>query len=336
MKHEINFYGAIEKSESQSDGSLLVTGIASTESVDNSGEIVTAEAMRKALPSYLQSGSVREMHQPIAAGCPISAHVDDDGKTHFTAKIVDVGTISKIKANVLKGFSIGGKSIRKVGNTIHEILLKEISVVDLPCNGESVFTLIKFDKPADKKDDKHKDDCDCDDCKKSKKEKSMSAELLKKVEDLTALVTSLAATVKTISDKPAPDLTKLETTIGDLQKRADDAVKAAADSEKSTVIAKMQNESRVAYKDDGLAYKTDELAKLDLPLLKVLARNSQVLPTVAKTIYTGTGNIPDEKTFTKMVDGKEVPLKGSELIQRSWEHLDLQKMIAAGTTAGLK
>jgi hypothetical protein len=328
----IHFYGAIEKSESMDDGSLIVSGIASTESVDNSGEIVTADAMRKALPSYLQSGSVREMHQPIAAGCPISAHVDDDGRTHFTAKIVDVGTISKIKANVLKGFSIGGKSIRKVGNTIHEILLKEISVVDLPCNGEALFSLIKFDKPSDK----HKDDCDCDDCKKSKKEKSMSAELLKKFDDLAATVALLAKSVETLSAKPAPDLAKLETTIGDLQKRADEAAIRLIEQERGSIIAKMQADGRVAMKEDGTGYKADELQKMDLQMLKFAARNAQVLPTVAKTIYTGT-SAPDETKFTKVdKDGKVVQLHGSELIQKSYSHLTLEKMIAAGTTAGLK
>ena len=330
-----HFYGAIEKFDSVADGSLMVSGIASTESVDNSGEIVTADAMRKAIPAYLQSGSVREMHQPIAAGCPISAHVDDDGKTHFTAKIVDVGTIAKIKSNVLKGFSIGGKSIRKVGNTIHEILLREISVVDLPCNGESVFTLIKFDKPADDKNKKHKDDCDCDDCKKSSKEKFMDAEQIKKIDDLATLVASLVKTVETLSAKPAPDLSKLESTIGDLQKRADDAQKAAQDAERSSIVSKMQHDGRVAFKDDGTAYKADELQKMDLPMLKFAARNAQSLPTVAKSTYSATGNGPDEKQFTKMVNGKEVKLQGSELIQKAWAGLDLEKMIRAGTTANL-
>ena len=164
----------------------------------------------------------------------------------------------------------------------------------------------------------------------------MDAEHMKKIDDLTTLVNSLATTVKAISEKPAPDLAKLETTIGDLQKRADAAVALAAESEKSTVIAKMQSESRVAFKDDGTGYKSDELAKLDLPLLKVLARNSQVLPTVAKTIYTGT-NAPDETIFMKKnAKGENVRLEGSELIQKAWGNLSLEKMIAAGTTAGMK
>ena len=337
MKQEtIQLYGAIEKFDSAEDGSLMVSGIASTEAVDSDGEIVTADAMRKAIPSYLQTGTVREMHQPIAAGNPISAHVDDDGRTHFTAHIVDKGTISKIQAKVLKGFSIGGKAIQKVGNKITEILLKDISVVDLPNNPESVFTLIKFEKPAEKKDKKHESDCDCEDCKKDKKEKSMTAELLTKVDDLTKTVASLAKTVETLSKVTPTDLTKFETTLGDLQKRADAATLALVEQERGSIIAKMQSDGRVAYDEKGLGIKTEDLQKMDLPLLKFAARNSMVLPTIAKTIYTGT-SAPDESKFmTKDKEGKLVPLHGSDLIQKSYEHLTLEKMIAAGTTAGLK
>ena len=314
---QVTFFGAIEKFDAAADGSLMVSGIASTEAVDSDGEIVTAEAMRKAIPSYLQCGSVREMHQPIAAGRPIAAHVDDDGKTHFTAHIVDAGTIAKIKAGILKGFSIGGKSLKKAGNKITEILLKEISVVDLPCNAESVFSLIKFDK-TEKNHDADNADCDCADCKKSKTEKLMSAELIQKVDSLADMVKSLAATVKTLSEKTpaAPDLTKLETALGDLQKRADEAAAKVVEGERGAIIQKMKSEARVIIGEDGLGVKEDDLKKMDLPTLKVLARNAQALPTIAKATYTGTGAPPEADEFSKvdLVTGKKVPLTGVDLL----------------------
>ena len=60
---------------------------------------------------------------------------------------------------------------------------------------------------------------------------------------------------------------------------------------------------------------------MDLPLLKFAARNSQVLPTVAKATYTGTGTPPEEVDFQKMdkVTGKPVPLTGSELVRAGFE-----------------
>jgi hypothetical protein len=330
MAHEpnaVSFFGAIEKFDAAADGSLMVSGIASTESVDADGEIVTADAMRKALPSYLQSGTVREMHQPIAAGCPISAHVDDDGRTHFTAKIVDVGTIAKIKSNVLKGFSIGGKSIAKVGNKITEILLRDISVVDIPNNPESVFSIIKFEKP----EEKHKTDCDCADCKKTKTEKFMSDELIQKVDTLTATVEALAKTVETLSKVAPvapPDLTKVLTDIGDLQKFAAGATQAVENAERTTVITKMQLEGRVAFNENGVAYKTDELQKMDLTLLKFAARNSQVIPLVARATYTGSGTPPEGFQF-KDAAGKE--LGTDEILEKAWgtKYGDINKMIAS-------
>ena len=326
--NNVTFFGAIEKFDSAADGSLMVSGIASTEAVDADGEIVTAEAMRKALPSYLQSGTVREMHQPIAAGCPISAHVDDDGRTHFTAKIVDAGTIAKIKSNVLKGFSIGGKSIQKAGNKITEILLRDISVVDIPNNPESVFSIIKFEKPAEKKE--HNSDCDCADCKKSKTEKFMSAELIQKVDGLAEMVKTLATTVDTLSKaKPAesPELAKMIAKVGDLEKFAETSRAAVENAERTTVITKMQIEGRVAFNENGVAYKADELQKMDLNLLKFAARNSQVIPLVAKATYSGTSQPPDERVFVD-TNGKDLP--ADEIIEKAWgtKYADIHKMAA--------
>jgi hypothetical protein len=281
--------------------------------------------MRKALPAYLLCGTVREMHQPIAAGSPIAAHVDDDGKTHFTAKIVDAGTIAKIRAGVLKGFSIGGKALTRAGNKITELLLKDISVVDLPNNPESFFSIIKFDKTPPKKHDADNADCDCADCKKSKMDKTMSAELIQKVDSLAttvatqaASITALVATVEKLSKQTpaAPDLTKLETALGDLQKRADAEADRLIQAERGAIIVKMKNEARVIIGEDGLGVKEDDLKKMDLPTLKVLARNAQSLPTIAKATYTGTGTPPEADEFSKvdLVTGKKVALTGVELL----------------------
>jgi hypothetical protein len=273
------------------------------------------------------------MHQPLAAGVPISAFVDDDGKTHFTARIVDAGTIAKIKSKVLKGFSIGGKAIAKVGNKITELLLKDISVVDIPCNPESYFTVIKFDnEKTPMKTCKHCDET-IEKCGGKCSGAMAEKEHLKKFDEMCATVASLAKTVEAISKQTPPDISKLEKTIGDLQKKADDAVSASSLAEKGNIIEKLMIEGRVIFKDDGTGAKVEDLQKMDLPLLKFAARNAQILPTQARAIYSGGGDGPDEKDFTKVVDGKTVQLSGSELIHKAYAGLDLQKMIKTGTTA---
>ena len=74
-KGKFKLYGAFEKAEKLEDGTLIVSGIASSEAVDTAGEVVKAEAMAAAIPDYMQFGAVREMHQPIAAGVALKCEV---------------------------------------------------------------------------------------------------------------------------------------------------------------------------------------------------------------------------------------------------------------------
>lgn len=319
----LHLYGVIEKFDTV-DGHLIVTGIASTEDVDNAGEVVSADAMRKAIPSYLLSGTVREMHQPIAAGKPISAFVDEQGRTHLTAKIVDVGTIEKIKQGVLKGFSIGGKALAKAGKTITEILLKDISVVDVPCNSSCMFEIIKFDKPGDKCSDKgcknHSESAveKCGTCKSSM-QKNMSEEAMKKMDSLAATVESLAKTVETLAKASPPqflvdgkpvDIAKVLVSLGDLEKRAVETQKQVESNERTSIIAKMETQGRVAFNPaSGVAYTRAEIDALPLDILKFAAANSPAIPLQARAIYKGE---QDPKTI-------DPNLKGSDLVVKSWE-----------------
>lgn len=141
-------YLPFEKVEEQDDGSLIVSGIASSESADSEGETVKADAMRAAIPDYMAFGAIREMHQPIAAGTALAASVDNDGVTHLEAHIVDESSVKKVKARVLKGFSIGGKVTKRNATDrkiIEGIKLAEISLVDRPANPDALITLVKFD-----------------------------------------------------------------------------------------------------------------------------------------------------------------------------------------------
>jgi len=146
---KFKLYGDLQKVEEQDDGTLIVSGIASSESEDSQGEIVKADAIRAAIPDYMRFGAVREMHGDIAAGTAISIEVDDEGVTKFEAHIVDEGSCKKVRNKVLKGFSIGGKKTQR--DTLNKsiitgIKLTEISLVDRPSNPDSVFTLVKMDK----------------------------------------------------------------------------------------------------------------------------------------------------------------------------------------------
>ncbi len=145
----MRLFASLSKVEEQDDGSLKVFGIASSGARDEAGEIVQPAAMKAALPDYLRWGAIREMHQSKAAGTALEARVDEDGMTQLVAHVVDPGAVQKVKANVYKGFSIGGKVVSRDKDDptiITAIRLAEISLVDRPCNPEAEINMWKADR----------------------------------------------------------------------------------------------------------------------------------------------------------------------------------------------
>src|SRR6201981_3118933 len=148
----MRLYGAIQKIEPQDDRTVRVYGIATTEAVDDQGEVVQADAMRTALPEYMRFPALREMHQLSAAGTTLEAEVRDDGTTRIVAHVVDPVAVAKVKNQVYRGFSIGGRvTQREPGNpkTITSLVLNEISLVDRPANPEACFDCWKGAMPPD-------------------------------------------------------------------------------------------------------------------------------------------------------------------------------------------
>jgi phage head maturation protease len=141
-------FGAITKVEDQDDGSIKVWGVASSETRDQQGETITAAAMKAALPDYGRFPALREMHEPSAAGRVVEAEVDDHGITQICAHVVDPLAITKVRAGVYAGFSIGGKVLKRDSadrSVITALKLVEISLVDSPCNPDAVINMWKAD-----------------------------------------------------------------------------------------------------------------------------------------------------------------------------------------------
>jgi len=144
----MRLYGELRKVEAQDDGTIIITGVASTGVVDDAGETVTPSAMKAALPDYMKFGAVREMHGLSAAGTALTASVDDEGNTHLVAHVVDPVAVKKVQTGVYKGLSIGGKVLArdpKDKTVITKLKLNEISLVDRPCNPEAVIGMWKAD-----------------------------------------------------------------------------------------------------------------------------------------------------------------------------------------------
>jgi HK97 family phage prohead protease len=130
-----------------------VTGIATNESLDSQGDIVDYEASKKAFSEW--SGNIREMHNPVAIGKGIDVQFNDKAKEVIvTAKISESAdgqnAWTKVKEEVLTGFSIGGRVFEVAkdkavegANRILDYALSELSLVDNPANPDAQLIMVK-------------------------------------------------------------------------------------------------------------------------------------------------------------------------------------------------
>ena len=131
------------------DEERMVYGFASTPDLDSDGEVIELSAMEKALPEYMKFPTIREMHQPKAAGTTVYTEIRDNKKEkglYIGAKIVADDAWKMVKEGVYKGFSIGGHVLSRFGNIIKAIDLVEISLVDVPANKQARIELWKRQK----------------------------------------------------------------------------------------------------------------------------------------------------------------------------------------------
>lgn len=130
-----------------------VSGFATLDNIDQTGDVVTAEASMEAFKNF--RGNIREMHSALAVGKMLSfkpeTYYDPKSGEFYNGIFVDVyvskgatDTWEKCLDGTLTGFSIGGK-IKKSDNEmnkatgkpvrfIKEYDLMELSIVDSPAN----------------------------------------------------------------------------------------------------------------------------------------------------------------------------------------------------------
>ena len=130
-----------------------VSGFATLDNLDQTGDVVTQEASMKAFESF--RGNLREMHQPLAVGKVASfrpeTFYDPATKEFYNGVYVDAyiskgaqDTWEKVLDGTLTGFSIGGKILESDNEVnkstgasvrfIKDYALVELSIVDSPAN----------------------------------------------------------------------------------------------------------------------------------------------------------------------------------------------------------
>lgn len=145
--------------DSPDAGKVIVQGYANTVSKDRAGDIIPSAVweQKDSLDNYLKNPIVLFQHdhdEPI--GKMIDYFVDETG-LHVEIEIYDVDSrvFKLVKNEVLKSFSVGFRMLDYAYDPdknvfiIKELELFEISVVSIPCNQDSTFSLKKSMKSED-------------------------------------------------------------------------------------------------------------------------------------------------------------------------------------------
>jgi hypothetical protein len=159
------------------EATRTVTGIIANEALDHSGEIFDYAKSKPHFESWSSDiakatggksiGNVRAMHGNVSAGITKELNFDDLAKEiSVKAEITDDNEWNKVLKGNYTGFSIGGSYGEKwkdevIGKMRYEAKPNEYSLVDLPCNPDAQFSVIKiggaqemrkFETPTDNDD----------------------------------------------------------------------------------------------------------------------------------------------------------------------------------------
>ena len=131
--------------------SIFISGYANTTTVDRVGDVIPMTAWNKALENYLKNPIILTQHDhDEPCGRMVDYRVDEKGlwvKARISAAAED--TFNLVKDGVLTAFSVGFTVKDAVYDSVTDLFiikdleLLEISVVSIPCNQESIFSLSK-------------------------------------------------------------------------------------------------------------------------------------------------------------------------------------------------
>lgn len=220
---------------------LTIKGYASTNDVDRHGDIVPASVWEKGIQNYLKNPVILAYHNHSAPIGRMTEHtVDENGllvKARISAAAGDVYNL--VKDGVLTAFSIGFRIVDAEYNSalelfvVKELELHEISVVSVPANQNTLFSLSKAFDTAEE-------------FKSFKMQFANPSDSAKGLE---------------ASGEAKSDITKeLEMTPEQLQKMLADAATAAADQATKSLLA--AQEKAAAEKAAAAATQADLDAKI--------------------------------------------------------------------------
>jgi HK97 family phage prohead protease len=269
--------------------SIYIEGYASTNDVDRAGDVVPSVVWERGLENYLKNPIILSQHDhddPI--GRMVDHRVDSKG-LWIRARISAAAEVfSLIKDGVLTAFSIGimikDAEYSSVANVfvIKELELTEISVVSVPCNQNTVFSVAKA----------------FDDAEEYTKFKEQFAPKSNTAKGLETTAAAKSATKKEFKMDPK-----------DLQEMLASTAKSAAEAATKSILEAQRTERLAAEKAEAEARELE-------------ARVSAAVEARVKTIDTGaerlladvTKRLEDQTAASKSaLEGLEASIKEKAL-----------------------
>ena len=292
--------------------SITIEGYASTDDIDRQGDIVPASVWKKGIQNYLKNPVILAYHdhsEPV--GRMVDHRVDSKGlwvKARISSAAGEVFDL--VKDGILTAFSIGFRIVdaeydaAKELFVVKELELHEISVVSVPANQNTLFSLSKaFDTAEEFKSFKMQFAPDSDSAKglessteaigEIKKEWEMDP---KQLEQMLADAANKAAelTAKAIADTQAKQLAEkaaAEKTEAELDARVKAAVasistgdtgaeRLMAEVEKRLATAEESSKSVIAGLEASLREKASEIEAITKSKMS-LYHNSPFIPSTS-------------------------------------------------------
>lgn len=132
------------------DGDWIIYLEASNEAPDQDGEVMEADALRKAADWFLGHGVIswdhkhKQLHEPrYIIGEPLDVQFTPEGRTLVKAKLYKENKVAQdVWANVASGArlgaSVGGGILQKSGEKIQEVVWDEVAITHKPVNDETL------------------------------------------------------------------------------------------------------------------------------------------------------------------------------------------------------
>lgn len=224
--------------------SIYINGYASTNEVDRAGDVIPASVWEAGMKNYLKNPVVLAYHDHDDPVGRMTEHkVDEKGlwiKARISAAAAEVFNL--VKDGVLTAFSVSFRVLDAAYDSVTELFvvkeleLLEISVVSVPCNQDTIFSLAKsFDSADDYDNFKKQFAISSNPSKGLETSDNAGGNITKKEVNMTEeeIKAMVAAAAKEASEKALAEAAK--------QKAAEDAAKQKAADEAAAMDKKIKD-----------------------------------------------------------------------------------------------